>query len=318
MSPLKSVTLCNFRSHANLTVPLDSLTFIVADNNVGKTNVLRAIRWCALNEGSYAEVVKQGEDKVLVQCDFEDGVVITRFASKTTNGYILVTPDGKHTEFNKVGNSVPTEIQRIFRLSGLQQWNPHFQGVDDPAPTHLAPTVLASIFGETVGTAWVEERQKELAREGRTTEAALTEAQRALSEAQMTLLSYPDPQEVIRLKETIQESQQKLTAFTSLRSRVENLAARGRIVERLRAFAPVAPQVEALLAQAEQSEEAIHQMKVCRMKLLMLAEQQAQAHRKKIENTQVVVALDAELASLPLCPTCGQPIDRSHDHDTTG
>ena len=318
MSPLKSVTLINFRSHAALTVDLAPLTFIVADNNVGKTNVLRAIRWCALNEGSYAEVVKHGETLVVVHCDFDDGTRVTRRASKTDNGYTLTQPDGAVIEFNKVGNSVPVEVQRVFRVSGLQQWNPHFQGVDDPAPTHLSPTVLASIFGETVGVSWVEERQKEIAKGERATRIALTEAQRALDGAEATLAAFPPQDEVERLVASIQLGEKRLAALTDTLYKAQALVTRTERIARAMKIAPNLSQAAEVLSKIVAGRVLLDELTAKALTTASLIGRWDAAVSRAGRGQQAVVDIEAQLASLSLCPTCGQPWDGRHDHDSTG
>ena len=72
---LKRVHISNFLSCQDTEIELDNVTAFIGRNAAGKTNVLKAIQWCAqfaVGNGSLFEQLQLGSLDVLrAECDFE-------------------------------------------------------------------------------------------------------------------------------------------------------------------------------------------------------------------------------------------------------
>lgn len=109
---LKAITIRDFQAHRKLTVPLsDTVTTIVGPSDVGKSAIIRALRWVAFNRPVGTAFIRDGADRaeVTVECD---GHEIVRGKGKGGNHYII---DG--LALGALGNDVPTRVQEILSLS---------------------------------------------------------------------------------------------------------------------------------------------------------------------------------------------------------
>lgn len=109
MPELARIMIRNFQSHANTTLepaPAGQLTVIVGPSDVGKTAILRALRWLFYNRPQGDEFRRVGTEVVSVTVETADGHVVTRSRSSGTNRYFVdnVTLEG-------FGLDVPLEVQ---------------------------------------------------------------------------------------------------------------------------------------------------------------------------------------------------------------
>lgn len=119
---LKELRIKNFRIHENLNITFGPrVNCIIGDNAVGKSTILRAIRYAALNQPSGDSVRKWGSKKTTVRLDYKKHKIL-RIKSNSKNIYKL--DDKKFTAFGRSG--VPDEIKKILGLSEI-----NFQGQHD-------------------------------------------------------------------------------------------------------------------------------------------------------------------------------------------
>lgn len=115
---LRSVTLTNFKAHADTTVPLGKLTLLVGDNASGKTSVLEAL-WLLseLHKGaktafsgdwSLADLYRRSDTGALrLSCDTANGVSeVSARSDEAHRSHVLVRVNG-HEERSSVPNSQP-------------------------------------------------------------------------------------------------------------------------------------------------------------------------------------------------------------------
>ena len=101
----------NFLSHKKTTINFGHLTVITGRNLSGKSNIIRAIRWCLLNEGTWSashkdNVRRKGSKYTAVTVYFDDGRSVKRYRDKATNTYTLTNPDGTFREIGGKGTSI--------------------------------------------------------------------------------------------------------------------------------------------------------------------------------------------------------------------
>lgn len=118
---LTTLHIKDFQAHANLTVALDpGITAIVGPSDVGKSAIIRALRWVSQNTPSGEAFLRSGAKRVEVALEV-DGREVTRGRGKGGNTYDL---DGKR--FEAFGNDIPSEVSSLLRLSPM-----NFQGQHD-------------------------------------------------------------------------------------------------------------------------------------------------------------------------------------------
>jgi DNA repair exonuclease SbcCD ATPase subunit len=122
---LKSVRLKNFQCHSDFRIDFDEkITAITGPSDVGKSSVIRSLRWLSQNRPLGSGIIKDGEEcsSVFVSVD---GVNLRRDRSKSRNSY-SVKRDGEVDRMDAVGTDVPEVVQDILNLGPE-----NFQGQHD-------------------------------------------------------------------------------------------------------------------------------------------------------------------------------------------
>lgn len=108
----------NFQSHEKLEITFDpKITTIVGPTDVGKSAIIRALRWICLNRPRGDFFIKWGEKKVWASLLTDEGK-ISRDRSPSTNTYTA----GK-TELKAIGSDVPEQVFNILNVSDLNFQN---------------------------------------------------------------------------------------------------------------------------------------------------------------------------------------------------
>lgn len=124
---LVSISLENFQAHKQLKLAFtNGVNAITGLNDIGKSSVIRALRWVCLNQPRGTEgYIKHGEKRVTVTLEVRgpDGEIhtIVRSRTKSKNTYAL---DGE--EFAAFRGDVPEQIQRVLAMSDI-----NFQSQND-------------------------------------------------------------------------------------------------------------------------------------------------------------------------------------------
>jgi exonuclease SbcC len=117
----KNILLEDFQAHRRLSLVFSpTITTIKGPTDVGKSAILRALRWVCLNDldGPSEAYIRDGAKSVNVLLETVEGDVILREKSSRENIYGLNGDD-----FKAVGSSVPDDITGTLRVSTL-----NFQG----------------------------------------------------------------------------------------------------------------------------------------------------------------------------------------------
>jgi exonuclease SbcC len=181
MNKLKRLRIKNFQVHKNLEIKLDPfVTTIVGPSDVGKSAIIRAIKWLSTNRPQGDAFIQVGAKRTTVILDTEKHT-IKRKKGGATNTYHLDKDD-----YKAFGNDVPDPVIRALNLSDInfqgQHDNPFWfndsagevsRQLNKIIDLHIIDTTLSNVAGflrqakieETViqkRLAQIKERRKEL------------------------------------------------------------------------------------------------------------------------------------------------------------
>lgn len=111
---LKRISLHNFQSHEDTTLDLSSgVNIIVGPSDVGKTSVIRALRWLYYNQPRGSSFIRMGTSDCWVEVETEDQIIVRRYRNEATrkNGYLLMLPGQEPLIYEKHGSTIPEEIK---------------------------------------------------------------------------------------------------------------------------------------------------------------------------------------------------------------
>ena len=105
------IQLTNFQAHEKTELKLrDGLVCIVGPTNVGKSSVVRAIRWLMYDSLRGVRHIRKGQDTAFVTLKL-DGVSVQRVKGKQGNRYRL-----NETWFDAVGVGTPPEVGKALQV----------------------------------------------------------------------------------------------------------------------------------------------------------------------------------------------------------
>jgi exonuclease SbcC len=127
---IEKLSIKAFQAHQKLVLELDPhVTTIIGPSDVGKSSILRALRWVVLNQPSGDAFVRWGEKRARVQVSV-DGECVDRERSSTVNTYRLASVINQTIpgvrEFKSFSTGVPDEVAVLL---GMDEIN--FQGQYD-------------------------------------------------------------------------------------------------------------------------------------------------------------------------------------------
>ena len=117
---ITSVEMTDFRSHEHLTLSfVDGVNALIGPSNTGKTNVMRAIRWCLTNQPNGTDVIRFGAKEATVTVHLSNGYSIERKRGRSSsNNFYRLYKDGEMVgEYTGFGQKVPSEIARAHGMS---------------------------------------------------------------------------------------------------------------------------------------------------------------------------------------------------------
>jgi len=125
---LNRVTIEGFQSHKKTVLDFHAgVNAISGDTGHGKTAVVRAIKWCILNECDDSAFIRHGQSEVSVKLEFSD-FTLERIRNTTGNIYKL-TIGGKTETFKAFKQTIPSDIVDILNMNQInlqEQLDSHF------------------------------------------------------------------------------------------------------------------------------------------------------------------------------------------------
>ena len=117
---LEKILIQNFQCHSKLKIEFDpAITVITGSSDIGKSAILRALRWVCQNYPQGDQFVKDGTNGTTVKL-IVDGREIKRKRGKGQNTYLL---DKK--VYKAFGSDVPDSIKNVLNLNDVNFASQH-------------------------------------------------------------------------------------------------------------------------------------------------------------------------------------------------
>lgn len=300
---IKSLQLVNFQAHKKRTLRLSRhVTCIIGSSDVGKSSIVRALKWLVFSRPSGSGIVRHGEKNCSVKVKLGDGTVI---AHRRGRGPVYQVDDKK---FLVVGTKVPEDISDKLRLSQLNIQNQH----DAPFWLSLSPGQVSKELNSIVDLDVIDTALSRVNQKARQATAELSVSQQRLSEARQDVRELrwvPDAvarvQELSRCYKDVQRLEHSCVALSQIVENVEYVAKR--IAMRQNASQAGLTMRHALQDLRSHQSRALRLQKAAGQ--LKCVEDEIRERRK--EQRQV----EKRLARVRRCPLCQQPLANTDQGD---
>lgn len=291
---IESISVRNFQKHSKLKIEFDPrITVLSGRSDLGKSSILRALRWCIFNRPQGEQFVSWGSEdgtKVTVKVD---GKTVTR---ERTNGENVYRTGGQ--EYKALRGEVPEAVTNLFNVSDAgfsDQIDPPFWFKKTPGQVsqELNAIVNLDLIDRTMAGVAAELRKGRAA-------AAVTAERLAKAKESSERLAWVD--EANAGLERVEDAGRLLEETREKRSRIADLVLRASSSSRRSAIASQAKQ-DALLAvragerAAERGERAERLREILNESTLIV--EALERAERELEGAK------SELGKV--CPVCGKP-----------
>lgn len=195
---IRGIKLVGFQSHVDTRINLtEGLNVITGPSDSGKTAVIRAVRWVALNEPQGDAVVNQSVGYAQVTIITDTGVV-TKVRNKGKVRY-EINIDGENISYDK--SEIPQEVYRILGINktsfgDVEVVLPFAFQLDAPFLISSPASFGGKVLGKICNADTVELAIKKSSREVSQANDAKRQAEKTIEETNLALQSYENLQEV--------------------------------------------------------------------------------------------------------------------------
>lgn len=195
---IRGIKLVGFQSHVDTSINLtEGLNVITGPSDSGKTAVIRAVRWVALNEPQGDAVVNQSVGYAQVTIITDTGVV-TKVRNKGKVRY-EINIDGENISYDK--SEIPQEVYRILGINktsfgDVEVVLPFAFQLDAPFLISSPASFGGKVLGKICNADTVELAVKKSSREVSQANDAKRQAEKTIEETNLALQSYENLQEV--------------------------------------------------------------------------------------------------------------------------
>lgn len=195
---IRGIKLVGFQSHVDTSINLtEGLNVITGPSDSGKTAVIRAVRWVALNEPQGDAVVNQNVGYAQVTVITDTGVV-TKVRNKGKVRY-EINIDGENISYDK--SEIPQEVYRILGINktsfgDVEVVLPFAFQLDAPFLISSPASFGGKVLGKICNADTVELAVKKSSREVSQANDAKRQAEKTIEETKLALQSYENLQEV--------------------------------------------------------------------------------------------------------------------------
>lgn len=195
---IRGIKLVGFQSHIDTSINLtEGLNVITGPSDSGKTAIIRAVRWVALNEPQGGAVVNQSVGYAQVTIITDTGVV-TKVRNKGKVRY-EINIDGENISYDK--SEIPQEVYRILGINktsfgDVEVVLPFAFQLDAPFLISSPASFGGKVLGKICNADTVELAVKKSSREVSQANEAKRQTEKTIEETKLALQSYENLQEV--------------------------------------------------------------------------------------------------------------------------
>lgn len=294
---LESLTISNFQTHRKLEVALDPrVSTIIGRNDVGKSTILRALRWVCLNRAP-PNFIHWDAESARVQL-MVDGHKIVRKRGKE-NVYFL---DG--VKLKAFSSAVPDVVAKVLNLDVV-----NFSGQHDAAFWFSqSPGQVAKNLNQIVNLEVIDNVLERIASRLYAAKTKVDVCSTRLQSAEATAAELSWVKKMLprfnQIDEQAKANKRKAKERDGLAVLVDKLTTANHTV---RTLAPRVERAEEILQAGQAYEEKRQQMWKLQKLIEALEFQETNLCQLKEKLSQA----KKRLASFPICPTCERPMERS-------
>ncbi len=297
---LEQLIIRNFQAHAKFILDFSpTVNCLVGKSDVGKSAVLRALRWLSLNKPQGEAFLREGQEHVSVRLKV-DGHDILRERGTGLNSYSF---DGHR--FQAFGHDVPPEIASLLNVSELTFARQH----DSPYWLSLSPGQVSRELNAVVDLEVIDASLSFIASEVRSSRSEIEVSEKRLAQAE---------EERDRLA-WVKEASESLLSLSTLEGRIrEELLKRSRINDLLLEGERLTLEgdrlalglLEGFLA-LQKGEEVLARAKEAEnVRILLDNSIRLEEERCRLDESLADVRKELEelIGEGKLCPLCGQEV----------
>lgn len=179
---ITKILIKNFQSHKRTLLDLSKgINILEGISDKGKTVIIRAIRWVVYNKPSGDDFRSYWGGDTIVELTFDDGTVVTRVKTNTSNHYIL---NGE--KLKAFGQGVPDEVIKVLNLEEVNIQ----QQMDAPFLLSETAGEVASHFNKIAGISIIDKSIARAKKEVADTKSSITQREEDLEEKKKQLEQY--------------------------------------------------------------------------------------------------------------------------------
>jgi len=294
-SKIKQLKLIDFQAHKSFVLDLDPLvTTLCGKSDIGKSSIIRSIRWLALNRPAGDAFIRHGKSRTTAILRTKDHSIY-RKKGKGLNAYKL---DDK--ELKAFGVNVPSEVQELLKLGDVNFARQH----EAPFWFMKSPGEVSKELNSIINLGLIDKTLANLASRLRETRAEATVSESRLAESrtereQLAWVKEADAElKVVEKQENVvKQLKEKLTAMHIL---LETILEAEQCTE-----APSRKEIDALDAQASIVQKLQAKLANVKTRLAEITSREKEACRLDTLARQSAARL--EKLSSGKCPLCGRP-----------
>ena len=298
MKSIRSLTLRNFQRHAKLTIEFDpNITTLVGDTNVGKSSIVRALRWVVTNRPSGDGFIRHGKEKASVSLKMADGTTIKRTKGKEENAYHL-----NDQEYKAFGQGVPEQCSAVMGLSSVnfqRQHDPYFWLSLSPGDVAKELNEIVDLDSIDSAFAWLASETRRTKAEKEVVDSRLTKAE---AEKENLKWSYEAMEEAERLEEMAKEIEEEEKQGRELERVIDSIENAKKTISSLSEPIKEAGKLSKLYQEVKEEEASIQEVDNLLTKLTQ-TKRLIEVMDKEIKNAR----LKYDECKGSSCPTCDRP-----------
>jgi DNA repair protein SbcC/Rad50 len=234
---IRNLRIENFQSHELTEFAFDDgLNVIVGASDMGKSAVIRALRWLLFNEPRGSDFMRVGANQCRVSVELADGSRVTRERTPSKNRYIVVKPDGTEQIYEGFGNTVPREVSDVTGVAKVAldedtETTLHL-GTQLEPPFLLSETgsIKAKAIGRLNGVHIIDAASRDTSRDLTRLNSEEKGYREQLAEVEEELEQFSDLPYLENILLLVEEKQARMKELAQRRERLQRLAKQHREV----------------------------------------------------------------------------------------